>query len=158
MIVLIFGGALYLSGAWYSSLVLQLIFYFLLIAALVYAIISTVRRLLGLGKKKKSGDGSATASKDKKGKKSKKDKSAAVADDTEHAVSSGAREVPAESSTQEGAHSSAQDDVDFCRGDEKPVYYAVKNQPNYIMAEYSDRYELFLKTKKGLLRVRVDYK
>ena len=66
MIVLIFGGALYLSGAWYSSLALQLIFYFLLIAALVYAIISTVRRLLGLGKKKKSGDGSATASKDKK--------------------------------------------------------------------------------------------
>ncbi|MBR1983590.1 MAG: hypothetical protein IKA12_02770 [Clostridia bacterium] len=41
---------------------------------------------------------------------------------------------------------------------EKPRYYAVKNNPSYVYAEYSDRYELFLKTSTGLKKVRVDYK
>ena len=41
---------------------------------------------------------------------------------------------------------------------EKPVYYTVKNNPSYVYAEYSDRYELFLKTSSGLKRVRVDLK
>lgn len=41
---------------------------------------------------------------------------------------------------------------------ETPKYYAVKNNPNYVYAEYSDRYELFLKTSNGLKKVRVDYK
>lgn len=42
--------------------------------------------------------------------------------------------------------------------EEQPKYYAVKQNQNYIMAEYSDRYELFLKTPQGLKKVRVDYK
>ena len=41
---------------------------------------------------------------------------------------------------------------------EKPTYYTVKNNPSYVYAEYSDRYELFLKTSSGLKRVRVDHK
>lgn len=41
---------------------------------------------------------------------------------------------------------------------EKPRYFKVKENPNYVMAEYSDRYELFLITKDGLKKVRVDYK
>ena len=42
--------------------------------------------------------------------------------------------------------------------EEKPVYYQVKQNKNYIMAEYSDRYELYLKTAKGLKKIRTDYK
>lgn len=41
---------------------------------------------------------------------------------------------------------------------ERPRYYSVKNNPSYIMAEYTDRYELFLKTKDGLKKIRTDYK
>lgn len=39
-----------------------------------------------------------------------------------------------------------------------PVYYAVKQNPNYIMAEFPDRYELYLKTQNGLVKVRTDAK
>ena len=41
---------------------------------------------------------------------------------------------------------------------EKPKYYRVKQNPNYIMAEYSDRYELYYKTVNGLKKIRTDYK
>ena len=41
---------------------------------------------------------------------------------------------------------------------ETPTYFRVKNQPDYIMAEYSNRYELFKKTENGLKKIRTDYK
>ena len=41
---------------------------------------------------------------------------------------------------------------------ESPTFYTVKQNNNYIMAEYSDRYELFKKTESGLKKVRTDYK
>ncbi|MBQ3115799.1 MAG: hypothetical protein IJC07_02095 [Clostridia bacterium] len=39
-----------------------------------------------------------------------------------------------------------------------PTYYRVKGKDNYVMAEYSDRYELFSVTPNGLKKVRTDYK
>ena len=42
--------------------------------------------------------------------------------------------------------------------EEKPVYYKVKQDSRYVMAEYSDRYELLLKRPNGLVKVRTDYK
>ena len=41
---------------------------------------------------------------------------------------------------------------------DKPRYYKVAQNSNYIMAEYSDRYELFKKTPNGLVKVRTDLK
>ena len=41
---------------------------------------------------------------------------------------------------------------------EKPIFYKVKQNHSYVMAEYSDRYELFVKTGEGLKKVRTDYK
>lgn len=41
---------------------------------------------------------------------------------------------------------------------EQPRYYRVKQNPNYLMAEYLDRYELFFITPQGLKKVRTDYK
>ncbi len=40
---------------------------------------------------------------------------------------------------------------------EKPKYYKVAQNPNYIMAEYPDRYELYKKTPNGLVKVRTDF-
>lgn len=42
--------------------------------------------------------------------------------------------------------------------EEKPVYYEVKQNKNYVMAEYSNRYELYLKTESGLTLIRTDLK
>ena len=39
-----------------------------------------------------------------------------------------------------------------------PKYFTVKQNPKYVMAEYSDRYELFYRSESGFKRVRVDYK
>ena len=41
---------------------------------------------------------------------------------------------------------------------EKPKYYRVKQNPEYLMAEYADRYELYRITPNGLVKVRTDYK
>lgn len=41
---------------------------------------------------------------------------------------------------------------------EKPVYFRVKQNPQYVMAEYSDRYELFKITAGELKKIRTDYK
>ncbi len=42
--------------------------------------------------------------------------------------------------------------------EEAPRYFRVKQNPKYVMAEYSDRYELFLDTDSGYEYVRTDYK
>lgn len=39
-----------------------------------------------------------------------------------------------------------------------PVYYKVKQNPNYIMAEYADRYELYLNQNGKLVKIRTDIK
>ncbi len=39
-----------------------------------------------------------------------------------------------------------------------PKYYAVRQNRNYVMAEYEDRYILYHRTKDGLKEVRTDYK
>ncbi len=43
-------------------------------------------------------------------------------------------------------------------GKERPKYYNVAGRPDYIFAEYSDRFELFKKSSDGLFLVRTDYK
>lgn len=45
-----------------------------------------------------------------------------------------------------------------CLQPEVPRYYKVKQNSNYVMAEYSNRYELFLITPNGLKKIRTDYK
>ena len=41
---------------------------------------------------------------------------------------------------------------------QKPVYYRVKQNPEYVMAEYGDRYELFRVTDGQMKKIRTDYK
>lgn len=39
-----------------------------------------------------------------------------------------------------------------------PIYSTVKQNPSYFMAEYEDRYELYYKTSEGYKHIRTDYK
>ncbi len=42
---------------------------------------------------------------------------------------------------------------------EKPLrYFRVKQNPNYIVGEFSDRFEVYLVTQGGLKKIRADYK
>lgn len=39
-----------------------------------------------------------------------------------------------------------------------PKYYNVKQNPAYVMAEYEDKFVLYLKSSSGLIKIRTDYK
>lgn len=41
---------------------------------------------------------------------------------------------------------------------QRPTYFRVRQNPEYVMAEYPDKYELYRDTGKGLEYVRTDYK
>jgi hypothetical protein len=59
----------------------------------------------------------------------------------------------AETQTFEG-----RDSETFTAKQETPRYYRVAQNPKYVMAEYSDRVELFYDSPRGLKYVRTDYK
>ena len=40
----------------------------------------------------------------------------------------------------------------------QPKYFRVKQNPNFVMAEYADRFELFKILDGQLVRIRIDYK
>ena len=42
--------------------------------------------------------------------------------------------------------------------EDAPTYYRVKQNPNYVMAEYEDKYVLYKRTESGLKQIRTDYK
>ena len=44
------------------------------------------------------------------------------------------------------------------REPETARFYEVRQNPSLVMAEYSDRYELYQKTAGGLIKLRTDYK
>lgn len=195
------GVVLYFTGTFDKSPTVLLIFYVVLIASLVFALVATVRHLLGFDKK------------DRKERK-KKDKDEEVGGDenieqnvipqnNQTVVGQGGQVPYVQNVNGQGGQVSYVQNVNgqnvngqninaqYVQNntpnyqqpiyqqqtvvqspqaeivpdspvqpilDEKPVYFTVKQNPNYVMAEYSDRFELFLKTKKGLQKVRVDYK
>jgi hypothetical protein len=40
----------------------------------------------------------------------------------------------------------------------QPQYFRVKQNPNYVMAEFPDRYELYRLSGGNMIKVRTDYK
>lgn len=76
-----------------------------------------------------------------------------VAPPQQGGVSIPAYQPMAETQTFEGRDSEA-----FTAKQETPRYYRVAQNPKYVMAEYSDRVELFYDSPRGLKYVRTDYK
>ncbi|MBQ9734745.1 MAG: hypothetical protein IJV95_02680 [Clostridia bacterium] len=125
LLVLLIGAVLYLTGTLDKNPTVLLIFQVVLICSVVYAIISTVKRLLGISKKPKKSKGAQIL-------------------DTDASID--------QTKVQEQAVQTVAVEQD------KPTYFRVKQNPELIMAEYHDRYELFRVTKEGLKRIRTDYK
>ncbi len=125
LLVALIGVILYFTGVFEQNTAILIVFYILLIISIFYAILSTIKKLLGL---------------DKKIKKSK-----------------GAQIIDAKTEEEKESSTEIQQDKDQPKS-ETPTYFRVKNHPDYVMAEYNDRYELFRKTEAGLKKIRTDYK
>ena len=128
------GAILYITGTFEKSPVVLIIFQLLLILSILYAIVATIKKLLGLGKKKKRKEGAQIINQDNTDRQE-------------------GQKEPIEIQNQ-----TSTENVSVKNVEQKPIYYRVKNKPNYYMAEYSDRVELYKKTEKGLIKIRTDYK
>lgn len=133
-LLLLIGVVLYFTGVFDQSPALLVIFELLVIISVVYAVIATIKRLLGLDKKVKRSKGAQIVSQDDKIEK--------------------VEEQPVIHVTTGGTSSAIEQVVAL----EKPVYFRVKQNPEYVMAEYKDRYELFKIVNGSLKKIRVDYK
>ena len=128
LVVALLGLVFYFTGLLDKSRAVLVIFYALLIGAFVLGLTLTVRRLLGLGKNVN------------------KKKGVQIISET------------TESSLQKGAEEHKDREESKTEREDKPVYFSVKDNPAFVMAEYKDRYELYLKKNGELIKVREDKK
>ena len=124
LLLALVGVILYFTGVFEKNPAVLMVFYIFVIISIAYAILTTIKKLLGIDKK------------------IKKSKGAQI-------ISSDTEEIKEKLETQQEV---------VMPSVEKPTYFKVKNQPDYIMAEYHDRYELLKKTESGLKKIRTDYK
>lgn len=132
-LIALIGVVLYFTGALEGNAAFKLIYEIILILSIVYAIIATVKKMLGLGKKKvkRSKGAQLVSGKD---------------DNSQQETNAPAvkNEVP--------------EPIKEDNANEKPIYYRVKQNRDYVMAEYSDRYELYRIESGTLKKIRTDYK
>ena len=124
LLLLLIGAVLYLTGVFEQGQTFLTLYQVLLVISAVYAVISTIKQLLGIEKKVK------------------RSKGAQIIDSQ---VQTEKLEQPIIVPTQ-------------IEPQQKPVYYRVKQNPEYVMAEYGDRYELFRVTDGQMKKIRTDYK
>ena len=124
LLLALMGLVLYLTGIFNSNQAVLIVFYLLLVLSIIYAIVGTVKKLLGIQPRVKKSKGAQI-----------------INEQIETAEPKQAENTNTEQVKKES-----------------PTYFTVKQNNNFIMAEYSDRYELFRKTEDGLKKVRTDYK
>lgn len=143
-LVLLVGLVLFITGVFERSAAAVVAFGFALVISVIVAVYFTVRKLLGLsgGKKRK---GVEIVSQD-------------TCDTKKSKKSVERMQEQAMSNKQANYSEVAQTDNDMERQVTYPVFYSVRQNRDYIMAEYADKYELYLKDKDGLKKIRTDYK
>ena len=134
LLVALLGIVLYITGVLSSNGVILLLYCLVFIASVVAAVIITVCKLLGISKEDNKKD-------------KKKKKVEIVKDEQENKGQDSEQPLVSQPVMQVQSVSSPY-----------PRYYNVKQNKNYVMAEYEDRYELYLRTQSGLSKVRTDYK
>ena len=171
LLVGLVGLVLFLTGIFDKYPSVQTGFYIAIIASILIAIIFTIRKLLGFsGKKRKrkgieimdtenaDGDGSGNVSSQvsegittQTAQPSQIVQSSPYAEGTYTDNGQAYPEIQLQAQYR-GAYGIAVNEPKY------PVYYAVKQNRNYIMAEYADRYELYFKDRNGLKKIRTDLK
>jgi hypothetical protein len=132
LLIGVVGIILFFSGVFENNSGAELIFFILLIFSILYAVYASVRKILRLDVQKKEKRSRIEIVETKSVEKDSKEQISNI--NEQYLLNEPKIEV------------------------EKPKYYRVKQNPNYVMAEYSDRYELYYKTANGLKKVRTDYK
>ncbi len=137
MLILCVGAILWLTGVFQTSPAVKTIFFVALGISIVLAVFFTIKKLFNLGKKEEKDVG-----------------------DVSDVVK---EEFPTEREAEkqepfEPRYKEPIEDIEDRIIPVYPKYYRVKQNNNYVMAEYADRYELFYDTGKGLMKVRTDYK
>lgn len=125
LLLVLIGVVLYFTGTFDKSPAFKIIYELLIVVSIVYAVIATIKKLLGLENKVKRSKGAQIVSGETESKEQVSDQTVAVAQPVK---------------------------------EEKPVYFRVKQNPEYVMAEYTDKYELYKIVDGQLKKVRTDYK
>ena len=150
LLVAIIGSILFFCGVFEEGGFALIVFILVFIGSIVLALVLTTRKILGLDKKKE-----------------KKSTVQILPPQTPVAVQQPVvTQQPIPQTYQQPVYVQPQPTIQPTSAnvqfvppvEEKPKYFRVKQNPNYVMAEYSDRYELFQITQQGLKSVRVDYK
>lgn len=132
------GLVLYLTGVFDKYPAVELGFYFMFFASIILAVIISVRKLLGLVTPKE-----------------KKKRGVEIVEDdgTNNSPESAQEPLPARTEIRiETPEQPVPEPITY------PRYFTVKQNKDYIMAEYKDRYELYFKDRNGLRKIRTDYK
>ncbi len=138
LFVVLVGIILFFAGVFENSYVAEMIFYLILVLSLFYSVAATLRKILFPTPKIKN------KKRAKIGFVKNNDQSIDPQENKQENI------IIDASKQQTVNQSSIMAEV--------PKYYKVKQNPQYVMAEYSDRYELYYKTGQGLKKVRTDYK
>ncbi len=137
LLIALVGLVLFLTGVFEGRGELTSVYLVILICSVIFSLIGTVLKWLNVTPKRKK-RGNVKISKD----------------------GSNDVEVNANNQPQLDMQQNINNQEEVVNGSLKqyPIYYTVKQNDAYVMAEFVDRYELYLKTPSGLKKVRIDYK
>jgi predicted membrane protein len=129
---------LYLTGATKDNLTVKIFLVVFAVLSVIYAVVITFIKLFGLNKKEKKRGADIVRPQSAKPQEVENDKNQVEED------------LPPPQPYQQ--------ESDIRKTEEQPKYFRVKQNSNMIMAEYSDRYELFDLSSGTMKKVRTDYK
>lgn len=129
LLVLLFGAVLFLTGAFETNATVLVLFYAALVISILISVLITVRKVFKFDRVNRKNN--MQIINEKSG---------------ETPINAGS--PPREEKTFPSP--SAREGY--------PRYFSVRQNQNYIMAEYEDRYILYYRTENGFKKVRTDYK
>lgn len=138
LLVGLVGVVLYFTGVFDNNKTVLIVFALILAFTVVYAVIESIKKLLGLDKKIKRSKGVQIMPEGQDG---------ATPPQQQY-------QPQPQPQTQQPQTYNYQQPIQS----EVPRYFRVKQNPSYVMAEYSDRYELFKIENGALKKIRTDYK
>ena len=130
LLIAVVGGVLFFTGVLKEYVIVKIIWLILLGFSVLYAILTTLAKIFGLDKVQKKKRGRVQAS-STQSQQPTEEKNVGVVDDNKN--------------------------TNECV-EETPRYYRVKQNPNMVMAEYNDRYELYDVSNGMMVKIRTDYK
>ena len=143
LLVVLVGIVLYLVGLFDGGGVAVTIYVICLIVSVVIALIGLVKKLLGLDKETSNDKTSGVQ---------------IVENPQTPTTATQPAPAPQVVIVQQPANVSPEQAQVQVQVNAEPQYFRLKQNPNYVMAEYPDRYELFKVENGNMVKVRTDYK